>query len=95
MAITKEVVVQEVKHSIWRTVSVVCVLAIVGAVVFGLITLFKKPTQQIIAKKGSNVQVTQINKSKRTFIPFVEGYVDQRSGDKMGTGIRAGLRFEF
>ena len=55
----------------------------------------KKPTQSIVAQKGSNVQVTQINKTSRFFIPFIEGFVEQKSNSDMNTGIRGGLRIEF
>jgi hypothetical protein len=59
---------------------------------------FKKPdpTQTIHAETGSNVKVIQYNERKKTLIPFVEAYVDQRSGDStLGGGIRAGVRFEW
>ena len=59
---------------------------------------FKKPepTQSIHAEAGSNVKVIQYNERKKTLIPFVEVYVDQRAGqDNLGGGIRAGVRFEW
>jgi hypothetical protein len=59
---------------------------------------FKKPepTQSIHAEAGSNVKVIQYNERKKSLIPFVEAYVDQRSGhDSLGCGIRAGVRFEW
>lgn len=35
--------------------------------------------QQIIARKGSNVSVTQINKPSRFFIPFIETGIGKSS----------------
>lgn len=72
-----------------------------GLLVVALIALtvyrayIKKPpdTNKIVAKQGSVVNI--IEKSKRMFIPFVEGYIDQPSNEHFNTGIRAGLRFEF
>ena len=55
-----------------------------------------EPTQSIHAATGSNVTVVQNNERKKTLIPFVEAYVDQRSGySSLGGGIRAGVRFEW
>ena len=59
---------------------------------------FKKPdsTQTIHAETGSNVKVIQYNERKKTLIPFVEAYVDQRSGnDTLGGGVRGGVRLEW
>ncbi len=58
-------------------------------------TLRPKPTQTIIAQKGSEVKVTQINKTSRFFIPFIEVGVEQRNNADMGTYIRGGVRVEF
>ncbi len=55
----------------------------------------KTNTQSIVAQAGSNVKVTQINRQSRFFIPFVEGGVEQRYNEQMGTYIRAGIRVEF
>lgn len=59
---------------------------------------FKKPepTQAIHAEAGSNVKVIQYNERKKTLIPFIEGFVEQKSdGSRWNTGMRAGLRFEW
>ena len=62
----------------------------------GVRALFtKKSTQSIIAKPGSHVQVTQVNKQSRFLIPFIEGGVEQNNREQMGTYIRAGVRVEF
>lgn len=69
------------------------ILAVV--ILYGVYKLMSKPTQNIIAKRGSNVQVTQVNKTSRFFIPFIEAGVEQRRDSDMGTFIRGGLRIEF
>lgn len=74
------------------------VLIIVGFAVWK--AFFKKPdptnTQNIEAQAGSNVSVTHIYERKKTLIPFVEGFAEQKSdGEKLNTGIRGGVRFEW
>jgi hypothetical protein len=54
-----------------------------------------RPTQNITAKPGSNVNITTINKAQRFLIPFIEVYIDQRSNAELGTGIKGGARIEF
>jgi len=62
-------------------------------IVLGAYWLFGKPTQNIIAKKGSNVQVTQINKTTKFITPFIEGGRENRSGHS-GWFSRFGVRLE-
>ena len=58
---------------------------------------FKKPdpTQTINVAKGATAKIIQQNAPKKTFIPFIEAGVEQRSNADMSTYIRAGLRIEF
>lgn len=51
--------------------------------------------QDVTVEKGGTANITTIYKDKKAFIPFIEVYVDQRSEGTLGTGIRAGVRFEF
>jgi hypothetical protein len=77
----------------WR---LLVTLSLIGLIFFSIYTIFhKQPNQTIIAKPGSNVSVTQINKQSRFFIPFIEAGVEQRTTQNMGTYIRAGVRIEF
>jgi len=68
---------------------------------YGVYTAYFKPkplpqTQNITIEEGANVDIIQKQDApKKKFIPFVEGFVEQKSGSDMETGIRAGLRFEF
>jgi len=39
--------------------------------------------------------VNVIQNKKKALIPFIEPYIDQSSNRKLGTGIRAGIRWEF
>lgn len=57
----------------------------------------KTNQQQIVAKKGSNVQVTQINKQSRSLNPFVEVGLEKNSDtdQDFDTYIRAGVRWKF
>ena len=52
-----------------------------------------KPTQTIIARKGSKVTVVQQN--KRFLIPFIEIGAEQRSSSKLATFLRGGVRWEW
>jgi cytoskeletal protein RodZ len=83
-----------------KTLSFTLILAfwiLIGFMVWK--TFFKKeaPTQQtqIHADSGSNVKVTNITKTSRFFIPYIEVGVEQMSNSDMGTYIRGGLRVEF
>ena len=71
-------------------------LLLVGYAIYKAYVKKPDPAQTIHAETGSNVKVIQYNERKKTLIPFVEAYVDQRSGDDiLGGGIRAGVRFEW
>jgi len=83
----------KVKHSASRFASIVPWFLLIGLIGYGLWIAFNKPTQQVIAQKGS--KVTVIEKPQRFFIPFVEGGVEQQRGSELATYIRVGLRFEF
>ena len=83
----------KVKHSALRFGSILPWFLLVGLIGWGLWTAFNKPSQQVVAQKGS--KVTVINKPSRFFIPFVEGGVEQQRSSELATYIRAGLRFEF
>ncbi|MCK9370620.1 hypothetical protein M0R04_11980 [Candidatus Dojkabacteria bacterium] len=96
MEITKDTIKEGVKHSILRTLSVVSVLLIVGGLAYGLTFLFRKPSQNIVVEKGGSAQITQINKTTKFFVPFVEVYTMKESGDEgLGYGIKTGVRVEF
>lgn len=95
MEVNADTIKEGVKHSLLRTLSVISVLAIVGGLAYGLTFLFRKPSQNIVVGKGGTAQITQINKTSRFFIPFVEASVGQSSDSKMDTSIRAGVRVEF
>lgn len=74
-------------------------LMIVGAgfaVVYTVRSLFADKTQsnQLDLRGSKDANVTIVQKDKRVLIPFVEGGFEQRWNEKMGTYIRAGVRFE-
>lgn len=52
-------------------------------------------TNKVIAQEGSIVNI--VGDRKKTFIPFVEGFVEKNANtdQEFNTGIRAGLRFEW
>lgn len=83
------------KHSFWRFASIIPWFLLTGLIIWGLWIAFNKPTQNIIARRGSTVQVTQVNKTSRFFIPFAEIYGEQRNNSDFSTGIRVGCRIEF
>ena len=86
---TKKTALKSVAFGVWLALFVLAGFTIYKA-------FFVKTSQQmIVAKKGSKVEVTQINKASRFFIPYIEAGVEQRSDSNMGTYIRAGLRVEF
>ncbi|MDI6732301.1 MAG: hypothetical protein QME16_00010 [Planctomycetota bacterium] len=82
-----------VKHSAARFGSILPWFLLVGLVVWGLWFAFNKPTQQVVAQKGS--RVTVIEKPSRFFIPFVEAGISQKSNSELATEIRVGIRVEF
>jgi len=74
------------------------ILVILFCIGYTIYTLFfPKPTQtQIIkAEKGAVLNIQQKQTTRRFFIPFIEGGVEQRSDRNMSTYLRAGLRIEF
>ena len=81
----------------WKALSIGGKIAIVLLIGFMTYQTFfvKKTDQYIKAEKGSNVSVTQINKTRRFFIPFIEGGVEKNSDVNFETYLRGGLRFEF
>jgi len=71
------------------------ILIIVFIVGFVYMKFFKSDKQETHFE-GDVGQVNIINKTKRMFIPFVEGSAGMESNeDAMVFGIRTGLRFEF
>jgi len=55
----------------------------------------QQQTQRIIIKPGATAVIQQKQElPKKKFIPFVEGFVEQRNHNTMQSGIRVGLRFE-
>jgi hypothetical protein len=70
-------------------------IAFAVLILFGIYKYMTRPTQNITAKPGSNVNITTINKAQRFLIPFIEVYIDQRSNAELGTGIKGGARIEF
>ena len=89
MAEVKQVAKDFVNPISWVRTAIAILMA------FFIYRAMTKPTQNIVAKKGSTVQVTQVNKTAKFLIPFVEAYVSQESDNKMNTGIRGGVRIEF
>jgi len=72
---------------------IIIILCIVG---FIYAKFFKKEASQETTFQGDVGEVNIIQKSKRMFIPFVEGFAGvETQHDEMNAGIRAGLRFEF
>ena len=89
MAEVKQVAKDFVNPISWIRTAIAILLA------FFIYKAMTKPTQNIVAKKGSTVQVTQVNKTAKFFIPFAELYGEQRSNSDFSTGIRVGCRVEF
>jgi len=58
---------------------------------------FKKPepAQHITVEEGGTVTIKNQEVRRKALIPFVEVYADQRHDMDLGTGIRAGVRFEW
>ena len=72
------------------------IIIIVCLIGFIYMKFFKKEAGQETTFSGDVGQVNIIQKTKRMFIPFVEGYAGvDSSDDDMHAGIRTGLRFEF
>lgn len=81
-----------------KAFSFVCIILFWGLIGYGTWKAFFKkpePTTAIKAEAGSTVKVTNINKSQRFLIPFVEVGVEQQSDSDLATYMRAGLRVEF
>lgn len=59
----------------------------------------KKPQaevkNEIKVESGSSLHIDQRIDRKKVLIPFVEGYVEQRTSENFQTGLRAGVRFEW
>lgn len=73
----------------------ITVLLFVGYAVYKAYVKKPESTQTIRAEEGSNVTVIQNNERRKSLIPFVEGFVEQKAHSEFNTGIRAGLRFEW
>ena len=65
---------QAAKHAIMRTLSVLCVLAVVGLLGFGVYRLLNpKPTEsyaQVVEKGGTNVNIEITNPEDKFFVGF-------------------------
>ena len=71
-------------------------IGILLTIVFIVYTKFvKKPDVQETIFHGDVKEVNIIQKQKRTFIPFVEGFSGLETDSDFYAGLRAGLRFEF
>jgi len=73
------------------------IVAFVGFTVYkAFFVRTQQQTQKIVVEKGATAIIQQKQElPRRRFIPFVEGFVEQRSQNTMQSGIRAGLRFEW
>jgi hypothetical protein len=90
------------KQDIWKALRYGIIFTIIlglGYLVYrGAEALFPKPQkleQNIVAQKGSTVNIKQVTANKRFLIPFVEGGVEARDNQDVGAFIRAGARIEF
>jgi len=71
-------------------------IIIIACIVGFIYMRFFKNNSNETTFQGDVGEVTIINKSKRMFIPFVEGSAGMESNeDSMIFGIRTGVRFEF
>jgi hypothetical protein len=78
----------------WKSFAQGIKFIIILGILYAIYAMFSNPAQTIVAKKGSNVQVTQINKVKRFFTVFAEMGVEHRA-DGSGVFTRLGGRIEF
>lgn len=81
-----------------KAFSFVCIILFWGLIGYGIWKAFFKkpePTTAIKAEAGSTVKVTNINKSQRFLIPFIEVGIEQQRNSDLETYIRGGVRIEF
>ena len=90
------------KEDIWKSLRYGLIFMLflgLGYLIYrGAEALFPKPQkleQNIVAQKGSTVNIKQITANKRFLIPFVEAGVEARDNQDVGAFIRAGARIEF
>ena len=68
---------------------------IFGVILFVYLKFFAKSQTMKTIFTGHVETVNVIQNKKKALIPFIEPYIDQSSNRKLGTGIRAGIRWEF
>lgn len=73
----------------WRLFVTLLPFIIVGLILWS--AFFKKTTTVNVGKGGK----AYIGQTKRFFIPFIEGGVEQKKSNSLATYLRGGLRFEF